>query len=51
LVVEGYKYPNHHNSKHPSLLKFSFNTRASAFTPRHKSKDQSLSSPKFTPTT
>jgi hypothetical protein len=44
LVVEGYKYPpNHHNSKHPSLLKFLFNTRASAFTPRHKSKDQSLS--------
>jgi hypothetical protein len=39
--------PNHHNSKHPSLLKFSFNTRASIFTPRHKSKDQSLSkSPK-----
>jgi hypothetical protein len=39
--------PNHHNSKHPSLLKFSFNKRASAFTPRHKSKDQSLSnSPK-----
>jgi hypothetical protein len=35
--------PNHHNSKHPSFLKFSFNTRASAFTPRHKSKDQSLS--------
>jgi hypothetical protein len=31
--------PNHHNSKHPSLLKFSFNTRASAFTPRHKSKE------------
>jgi hypothetical protein len=39
--------PNHHNSKHPSFLKFSFNTRASAFTSRHKSKDQSLSkSPK-----
>jgi hypothetical protein len=39
--------PDHHNSKHPSILKFSFNTRASAFTPRHKSKDQSLSkSPK-----
>jgi hypothetical protein len=39
--------PNHHNSKNPSLLKFSFNTRASAFTPRHKSKNQSLSkSPK-----
>jgi hypothetical protein len=40
LVVEGYKYPpNHHNFKHPSLLKFLFNTRASAFNPRHKSKD------------
>jgi hypothetical protein len=37
--------PNHHKSKHPSLLKFSFNTRAGAFTPRHKSKDQSLSKP------
>jgi hypothetical protein len=35
--------PNHHNSKHPSFLKFSFNTRASAFTPRHNSKHQSLS--------
>jgi hypothetical protein len=48
LVVEGYKYhPNDHNSKHPSFLKFPFNTKASAFTPRHKSKDQSLSkSPK-----
>jgi hypothetical protein len=43
LVVEGYKYPpNHHHFKHPSFLSFSFNTRASAFTPRHKSKDQSL---------
>jgi hypothetical protein len=44
LVVEGYKYPppNHHNSKHSSLMNFSFNTRASEFTPRHKSKDQSL---------
>jgi hypothetical protein len=30
--------PNHHHSKHPSFLSFSFNTRASAFTPRHKSK-------------
>jgi hypothetical protein len=35
--------PNHHNSKHPCFLKFSFNTRASTFTPRHKSKDQGLS--------
>jgi hypothetical protein len=41
--------PNHHNSKHPSLLKFSFNTRASAFTPRHKSKDQSLSKSQIHP--
>jgi hypothetical protein len=40
LVVEGYKYPpNHHHSNHPSFLSFSFNTRASAFTPRHKSKE------------
>jgi hypothetical protein len=39
--------PNHHHHKHPSFLKFQFNTRASAFTFRHKSKDQSLSkSPK-----
>jgi hypothetical protein len=40
LVVEGYKYPpNHHHSKHPSFPRFSFNTRASAFTPRHKTKE------------
>ena len=35
--------PNHHHSKHPSFLSFSFNTRASASAPRHNSKDQSLS--------
>jgi hypothetical protein len=35
--------PNHHNFKHPSFLKITFNTRALAFTPRHNSKDQSLS--------
>jgi hypothetical protein len=35
--------PNHHYSKHPSFQHFTFNTRASAFTPRHKLKDQSLS--------
>jgi hypothetical protein len=36
--------PNHHHHhKHPSFLSFSFNTRASAFTHRHNSKDQSLS--------
>jgi hypothetical protein len=35
--------PNHHNFKSPSFLKITFNTRALAFTPRHNSKDQSLS--------
>jgi hypothetical protein len=39
LVVEGYKYPNHHHSKHPSFQHSTFNTRASAFTPRHNSKE------------
>jgi hypothetical protein len=44
--------PNHHNSKHPSLLKFSFNKRASAITPRHNSKKIKASpSPKLIPTT
>jgi hypothetical protein len=43
LVVEGYKYPNHHHSKHPRFLSITFITRALAFTPRHNSKDQSLS--------
>jgi hypothetical protein len=32
--------PNHHNFKHPSFLKITFNTRALAFTPRHNTKDQ-----------
>jgi hypothetical protein len=31
--------PNHHHSKHPSFPRFSFNTRASAFTSKHKSKE------------
>jgi hypothetical protein len=35
--------PNHHNSKHPSFMKFTFNTRALAFTPRHNTRDQILS--------
>jgi hypothetical protein len=35
--------PNHHNFKHPRFLSITFNTRALAFTPRHNSKDQSLS--------
>jgi hypothetical protein len=38
-----FNIPNHHNSKHPRFLKFTLNTRALAFTPRHNSKDQSLS--------
>jgi hypothetical protein len=29
--------PNHHHSKHPSFQHFTFNTRASAFTPGHNS--------------
>ena len=35
--------PNHHNLWHPSFSEITFNTRASAFTPRHISKDQTLS--------
>jgi hypothetical protein len=35
--------PNHHKSKHPCFLKFTFNTRALAFTPKHNTKDQILS--------
>jgi hypothetical protein len=35
--------PNYHNSKHPRFLSITFNTRALAFTPKHNSKDQSLS--------
>jgi hypothetical protein len=34
--------PNHHHSKHPSFPRFSFNTRASAFTARYKSKESKL---------
>jgi hypothetical protein len=33
----------HHNSKNPRFLNITFNTRALAFTPRHNSKNQSLS--------
>jgi hypothetical protein len=35
--------PNHHHSKHPRFMSITFITRALAFTPRHNSKDQSLS--------
>jgi hypothetical protein len=35
--------PNHHHLKHPRFLSITFITRALAFTPRHNSKDQSLS--------
>jgi hypothetical protein len=36
----GYKYPNHHNSRHPNFQQLAFNTRALDFTPRHKTKEQ-----------
>jgi hypothetical protein len=39
--------PNHHNLWHPSFSEITFNTRASAFTPRHISKDQTLSKPRI----
>jgi hypothetical protein len=39
--------PNHHNVWHPSFSEITFNTRASAFTPRHISKDQTLSKPRI----
>jgi hypothetical protein len=35
--------PNHHHLKNPRFLSITFITRALAFTPRHNSKDQSLS--------
>jgi hypothetical protein len=39
--------PNHHNIRHPSFSEITFNIRASAFTPRHISKDQTLSKPRI----
>jgi hypothetical protein len=44
--------PNHRHSKHPSLQHFTFNTRASAFTPRHnliESKSLQVPNPLQTP--
>ena len=38
LVVVAINTPNHHHSRHPSILYSSFNTRAIHNTPRHKSK-------------
>jgi hypothetical protein len=35
----GYKYPNHHHTKHPSFSDISLNTRASAINTRHNSKE------------
>jgi hypothetical protein len=35
IVVGAINTPNHLHSSHPSFLKFTFNTRAIAFTPRH----------------
>jgi hypothetical protein len=39
--------PNHHNIWHPCFLEITFNTRASAFTLKHISKDQTLSKPRI----
>jgi 4-amino-4-deoxy-L-arabinose transferase-like glycosyltransferase len=39
--------PNHHNTKHPSILNIAFNTRAIASTPRHNQSDRSTQSPQF----
>ena len=47
LVVEGYKYPQHHHPNHPSIPHIAFNTRAIDFNPRHKSSDRSTQSPEF----
>jgi hypothetical protein len=37
IVVGDINTPNHHHSSHPSLLHFSFNTRAKAKTPKTQS--------------
>jgi hypothetical protein len=39
--------PNHHNTKHPSILNIAFNTRAIASTSRHNQSDQSTQSPRI----
>jgi hypothetical protein len=39
--------PNHHNTKHPSILNIAFNTRAIDSTPRHNQSDRSTQSPQF----
>jgi hypothetical protein len=39
--------PNHHNSKHPSILNIEFNTRAIEFTPRHNQSNRSTQSPQI----
>jgi hypothetical protein len=36
--------PNHHNTKHPSILNIAFNTRAIDFTPRHNQSARSTQS-------
>jgi hypothetical protein len=51
LVVGGYKYPNHHNSKHPCILNIAFNTRAIDTTKRHNQSDRSTQSPQINPST
>jgi hypothetical protein len=39
--------PNHHNTKHPSILNIAFNTRAIDFTPRYNQSDRSTKSPQI----
>jgi hypothetical protein len=39
--------PNHHHTKHPSILNIAFNTRAIDFTPRYNQSDRSTQSPQI----
>jgi hypothetical protein len=39
--------PNHHHTKHPSILNIAFNTRAIYSTRRHNQSDRSTQSPQF----
>ena len=39
--------PNHHHTKHPSILNIAFNTRAIDSTPKHNQSDRSTQSPQI----
>ena len=39
--------PNHHHTKHPSILNIAFNTRAIDSTPRHNQSNRSTQSPQI----